>query len=86
LDGVADAAIVAASVTGRDDEQAVLDVEKRVAHNYKNLKVNFIFDLRKKINIQAAKIQKKSQPESRDFDPEEKRNFNEIFVWSSHKI
>ena len=33
-DGIADAAIVLASVTRRDDEQAILNVEKRITHNY----------------------------------------------------
>jgi len=32
-DGVADTAVVAAAVAGGNDEQAVLDVEKGIAHN-----------------------------------------------------
>ncbi len=37
-DGVADTAIVAAAVTRGDDEQAVLDVEKGVAHKNRTIK------------------------------------------------
>ena len=35
-DGIADAAVVAAAVTGGDDEQAVLDVKKGIAHKNMN--------------------------------------------------